>query len=390
MKLMKYCLLAILVLVGVRFTVVHFVPSQIDKRFNTTIAKAPYQASQAAITLYNSLPFIADMHSDSLLWQRDLLQSHAYGHQDIPRMIEANQALQIFTIVSKVPKNKNFHSNPSDSDSLTLPFILFGRPVQSWFDLTQRAVVQAKQLHMAAKLSGGTFSVITNKAQLVNYLISRQNNKVQTAGLLGIEGAHALSGNLENIDVLYDEGIRMIGLAHFFDNEVGGSAHGVEKHGLTEFGKQALQKMEGKGMFIDLSHASPALFADVIEHASKPVVVSHTGVKGTCDNNRNLSDEQLRQIAKSGGLVSIAFFETALCGNSVQDAAQAIIYTAKLIGTKHVALGSDFDGAIKALFEVRGLVTLVDALLELGMSQHDIKLIFGENVKDFLINNLPN
>ncbi|KZN59874.1 hypothetical protein N473_02860 [Pseudoalteromonas luteoviolacea CPMOR-1] len=390
MKALKYVVLAVLGVALLRMAIIHFVPPVIDKRFNSTLVQAPYKASLKAEKIYQDLSFIADMHSDSLLWQRDLLQLHQHGHQDIPRMIEANQALQVFTIVSKVPKNKNFDRNPSDTDSLTLPFILFGRPFESWFDLTERAKVQADQLHLTAKQSNGQFSVITNRTQLKRYISERNNNRAQTAGLLGVEGAHVLAGQLGNIDVLYDAGIRMVGLAHFFDNEVGGSAHGLEKYGLTEFGISALKKMEDKGMFIDLSHASPALFADVIKYASKPVVVSHTGVKGTCDNNRNLSDNQLKQVAESGGLVSIAFFETALCGNSVQDAAAAIKYTADLIGVEHVALGSDFDGAIKALFEVRGLVTLVDALLELGMDKRDIELIFGENMKDFLINNLPN
>jgi membrane dipeptidase len=104
-------------------------------------------------------------------------------------------------------------------------------------------------------------------------------------------------------------GFRMIGLAHFFDNEFAGSAHGVEKYGLTEQGRALVRDMERRKILVDLAHASPKTIEDVTAMASRPVIFSHTGVRGTCDNRRNLSDEQLRKIAATGGVIGIGFWD---------------------------------------------------------------------------------
>src|SRR5690606_9614838 len=99
-----------------------------------------------------------------------------------------------------------------------------------------------------------------------------------------------LEGRLENIDRMYDAGFRIMGLTHFFDNEVGGSAHGLEKGGLTPFGRRVIGRLEEKKMLVDLAHASRALIDDVLNMAERPVLVSHTGVEGTCPGPRNLTD----------------------------------------------------------------------------------------------------
>jgi len=366
-----------------------FVPNIIDKRFNKTINLPPYQVSDKAAKLYQSLNFVSDLHSDVLLWNRNIINKHSHGHEDIPRMLEANIGLQAFTIVNKVPKSLNFDKNDDQSDQITLPFIIQGRPISSWFDLTQRVVVQSESLQRFADESNGDLRVIKSKQDLTKYIEDRSKNKNMTAGFLGIEGAQALQGKMENLDVVYKAGIRMIGLTHFFDNEVGGSAHGIEKGGITDFGKLLIRKMEEKNVFVDLSHASPKLIDDVLAIATKPMLISHTGVKGTCDNVRNLSDEHLIKIARLGSVVGIAMFEKAICGTQAKDIAKAIKYTADLVGVEHVGLGSDFDGAIAAVFEVRGLPQIVDELLKLEMSEQDIELVMGENVKRVLLSHLP-
>ncbi len=366
-----------------------FVPAIVDQRFNTIINSGPYIVSEKANELYQSLEFISDLHSDVLLWDRDINKRHSYGHEDLPRMIEANMALQAFTIVNKVPTGLNFDKNSNESDQLTLPFIIQGRPILSWFDLTQRVVVQSQSLHKFAENSKGQLRVIKSKKDLQNFLVARHINQKIVAGFLGIEGAQALAGKIDNLDTVYNAGVRMIGLTHFFDNEVGGSAHGIVKGGLTDFGRNLIKKMEEKHIFVDLSHASPKLIDDVLAIAKEPILVSHTGVKGTCDNVRNLSDEHLLKIAQTGGVVGIAMFEQAICGTQAEDIAKAIKYTIDLIGAQHVGLGSDFDGAIASVFDVTGLPQIVDELLKLGIDENDIRLIMGENVKRVLLENLP-
>jgi membrane dipeptidase len=185
---------------------------------------------------------------------------------------------------------------------------------------------------------------------------------------------------VENLDRLFDAGFRMIGIAHFFDNEMGGSAHGVAKGGLTDKGRELVRRMQDKGLFIDLAHSSPKVIDDVLSMAARPVIVSHTGVKGTCDNARNLSDAQLKGIAQAGGLVGIGYWDTAVCGRDAKAIARAIRYTVDLIGVDHVALGSDFDGAIEAPFDTTGLVQITDELLQERLSEAEIRKIMGENV----------
>lgn len=392
---LKTRLVKILSLFAITFIFIYilariFVPGIVDKKLNTVLNRAPYKTSARALSFYQSLDFVSDLHSDVLLWDRDIILRHDYGHEDIPRMIDANMALQAFTMVNKVPQELNFDKNSSKSDKITLPFILQGRPVASWFDLTQRVLVQAQSLHQFASRSNGQFRVIASKQDLQTYINKRKNNRKMTAGFLGIEGAQALEGDLQNLDLVYDAGVRMIGLTHFFDNRIGGSAHGIVKGGLTPFGKKLVKRMEEKHIFVDLSHASPALIDDVLAIATKPVLISHTGVKGTCDNVRNLSDTHLIKLARLGSIVGIAMFEHAICGTKPKDVAKAIKYTVELIGARHVGLGSDFDGAIASVFDVTGLPQLVEELLLAGLSKRDIRLIMGENIKRVLLENLPN
>ena len=181
----------------------------------------------------------------------------------------------------------------------------------------------------------------------------------------------------------------MMAPTHFTDTAIGGAAAGVARGGLTPLGREWVKQMEARGMLIDLAHASPDTLQDVTAMATKPVVVSHTGVKGVCDNNRNLSDEQLRAVAATGGVIGIGFWDVATCGQDAKSIATAIRYTVAVVGAEHVALGSDFDGAVTEPFDASGLVLITEALLQQGVSEHDIRLIMGENVARVLSQTLP-
>ncbi|MBI1766561.1 MAG: dipeptidase [Acidobacteria bacterium] len=377
---MKKLLLVLLVLLLLVPAFLHYsyLPSR-AKAMNPTLNAPPYAASTAAKALHQMLR-VADMHADSLLWGRDLNQRSAWGHVDVPRLLEGNVVLQGFTVVTKVPQNMNIESNTGDSDQIRLLSVASFWPPSAWSSLTERALHQAALLHKYAAASGGKLTIIKSQADMFQYMERRKQDPHITAGFLGIEGAHALDGKLENLDRLYAAGYRMIGLAHFFDNEFAGSAHGVTKGGLTPLGKQLVEKLEEKKMFIDLAHASPAVINDVLKLARRPVLVSHTGVRATCDNARNLSDEQLKRISDSAGVVGIGFWDTATCGKDAKAIAQAIRHAVDVMGVDHVALGSDFDGAIAAPFDATGLVQITDALLQEKFSEADIRKIMGENV----------
>ena len=182
-----------------------------------------------------------------------------------------------------------------------------------------------------------------------------------------------LEGDPANVDAMFDAGFRMMSAAHFFDNEMAGSAHGVDKGGLTDKGRDMIRRMEAKQMIVDLSHGSDQLIDDVLAMATRPVVVSHTGVRGTCDNRRNLSDEQLqRRSPPMAGWSASASGKPPCAARMRRRSPRPIKYAADLIGVDHVALGSDFDGAVPVPFDATGLVKLTEALLAAGFSPEDI------------------
>jgi len=181
----------------------------------------------------------------------------------------------------------------------------------------------------------------------------------------------------------------MIGLTHFFDNKLGGSLHGISNQGLTDFGRDVVKAMEAKKIIVDLAHASPQMAADVLAIATRPVVVSHTGIHGNCETKRNFSDELMKQIADKGGLIAIGFWEAATCDTSPKGVAKTIVAAIKLLGEDHVALGSDYDGSIAVAFDVSELPSLTQALMTAGLTETTIAKIMGGNSIEFLKSNLP-
>ena len=212
----------------------------------------------------------------------------ARGHVDVPRLVEGGVALQAFTIVTKTPRRMNIESNTADTDNITLLAVAQLWPPRTWNNLTERALYQASRVTDAAARSDGRLTVVRTAADLAAFETKRASDKTAVAAFIGVEGAHALAGDLSNLDRLYEAGVRMMAPTHFFDTEIGGSAHGVSRSGLTPLGREWVARMEAKKMVIDLAHASPATLDDVLKIATRPVVVSHTGVRGTCDNQRNL------------------------------------------------------------------------------------------------------
>jgi microsomal dipeptidase-like Zn-dependent dipeptidase len=147
--------------------------------------------------------------------------------------------------------------------------------------------------------------------------------------------------------------------------------------------------MEAMGIVVDLAHLSPAAIDDVLDIATLPTVVSHTGVRATCDNRRNLSDEQIRRIAAGGGIIGIGYWETAVCGRTPGDIAKAIAHVAGVVGADHAALGSDYDGATTVGFDTSGVPAITQALLDAGLDDGSIRKILGENVLRVLSKTLP-
>ncbi len=377
---------AFLLLIIIGFIILFgFVPTYTDKSMN----KVTSTYSGTPSKMYQSLPFIADLHCDMLLWDRDFLKEHDYGHVDLPRMQKANMAFQVFTVVSKTPRGINIEQNSDDTDQIALLSFAQLRPPSNWFSIKARALNQCNELYKAADKSGGAFRVVSSQKELQQFISDRAKDHSLSAGMLGLEGAHCLEGDINNLKTFYDAGVRYIGLTHFFDNEWAGSAHGMKKEGLTEIGKQLVAKMNEMNMIIDLAHTSSQTIDDVFALTDRPVIISHTGVKGMCDNQRNLSDEHLIEIGKRNGLVGIGLWDTAVCGSDAAATVKSIRYVANKIGVDKVALGSDFDGATTTHFDVTGLPLIMEALKNDNFTDEEIELIMGGNVRNFLLKNLP-
>jgi membrane dipeptidase len=250
--------------------------------------------------------------------------------------------------------------------------------------------VQAEKLQEFASRSGGRLVPVRTAAELDLFLRFRaRGDSNGVAAILAMEGLHPLQGILARIDTLFNQGYRIGGLTHFFDNEVGGSSAGETKGGLTEFGKQVVARMEQLGMIVDLAHASSPLITDVLAVAKKPVMVSHTGVQGTCKGPRNLTDEALRAIASNRGVVGIGYWDAAVCDITPRGIARAIRYAVNVAGVQHVGLGSDFDGATTTMFDASQMVLVTDALLAEGFQPVEVEAIMGGNALRVLRAGLP-
>jgi microsomal dipeptidase-like Zn-dependent dipeptidase len=355
-----------------------FLPGYVEGSMNVVDGQPLIKASDEAKALHKTLN-IVDLHSDTLMWNRDLGDRADRGHMDLPRLQEGNVALQLFSSVTKTPKGQNYDGNGADTDNITLLTFAQLQPFKTWRSLVERSLYHASKRDNAVTGSDGKLQAVDKAQQLDALLAARQKDRSTVGAMLTIEGLHNLEGKLENLDRLYDAGFRMAGFTHFFDNELGGSMHGLKKGGLTPFGRDILRRMEAKGMIVDIAHLSHAGVAEVLAMAKRPVVSSHGGVQATCKVNRNLTDDEVRGVAKTGGVVGIGYWEGAICSTDPRAAAKAMKHVRDLVGIQHVALGSDYDGATTVRFDTSQLAQVTQALMDEGFTPDEIRAVMGEN-----------
>ncbi len=354
-------------------------PGIVEGGMNKVVDTPLPAVGERARTLHPRLA-IADMHADTLLWQRSLLAPAGRGQVDLPRLEAGNVALQVFSSVTKTPKSQNYDSNGADTDNITLLAMAQLQPPRTWNSLLQRSLWHAEKLRRAEAESRGRLRIVTSGADVRRLLADRAAGREVTGALLSIEGLQNIEGHLENLGRLHDAGFRMAGLAHFFDNEVAGSMHGLTKGGLTPLGRRVVTEMERRGMIVDIAHSSHAAVSDVLAMAKKPVVSSHGGVQATCRVNRNLTDGEIRGVARTGGLVGIGYWDAAICDLRPAAIAATIAHVRDLVGIDYVGLGSDFDGAVTTGFDTAGLFNVTQALVDRGFTDDEIAKVMGGNL----------
>jgi membrane dipeptidase len=357
-------------------------PSIAEKSMNRIEGSGQWPVSAAARALHKRLVII-DTHGDTLLWQHSIDAPSDRGHIDLARLEAGNVALQVFSSVTKTPKGQNYESNSDKTDNITLLAIAQAQPFNTWglfgAALLNRSLWHAEKLARAEAASKGRLRIIRTPDDLSQLIADRAAGKRVTGALLSSEGMQNLEGNPANLAVLQRAGFRMMGLTHFFDNDIAGSMHGEKKTGLTPLGRRLVPVMEDRGIIIDLAHSSHATFAEVMQVARRPVVISHGGVKGTCNTNRNLTDAELRLLARNGGVIGIGYWDAAVCAATPQATAKAILHAARIAGIDHVGLGSDFDGSTTTGFDTAHIDAVTEALLAAGMAEADIAKVMGGN-----------
>ena len=365
-----------------------FSPKLVEESMNKLVPTSQ-KISPEAEALTKTL-FIADLHGDTLMWKRDLLTPATRGHIDLPRLEAGHVGLQVFSSVTKTPRGQNYDANGADTDNITALAIGQLQPVRTWGSLLERSLWHAEKLERAQAKSKDRLMIVRTRADLDALLAARaKGGAIPVGALLSIEGLQNLEGKRANLDVLYNAGFRMAGFAHFFDNEVAGSMHGTKKGGLTPLGRQIFADMEARGMVVDIAHASHAAVADILKMAKRPVVSSHGGVQATCKVNRNLTDDEIRGVARTGGVVGIGYWDAAICSTDPRAIAKAIAHVRDLVGIDHVGLGSDFDGATTTPFDTAGVAHVTQALMDEGFTKADIEKVMGGNVLRVLKAVLP-
>ncbi|MCX7566407.1 membrane dipeptidase [Sulfitobacter sp. F26169L] len=382
MRLLRNTILTLVLLAAFALIIFWaFVPAMVEKSSNPVGTGGPYPVSDAAAALHKTL-IIGDLHADPLLWSRDLSVRGNRGQVDIPRLIEGNVALQVFSAVTKSPAGQNYEENSAEAfDNITA--LAFGQrwPIATWTSLLARAEHQAKKLHDVEAASNGRLKIIKTRADLEEVLAARANGTEITGGILGIEGAHPLESDIGNLDRIVAAGYRVIALQHFFDNALGGSLHGTSNQGLTDFGKQVVQEVAARDLILDIAHSSPQVAEDVMALTDIPLIVSHTGVQAHCDVKRNYPDPLMKRIAATGGVIGMGYWDEVTCGDSTPRGIAKMIKAAiELVGEDHVALGSDFDGSVGTEFDTSELAALTNALMDIDLTETQIRKVMGENM----------
>jgi membrane dipeptidase len=190
---------------------------------------------------------------------------------------------------------------------------------------------------------------------------------------------------LSRVERFAHRGVRSIGFLHFSANDAGYPAYGRgrrDQDGLTAWGFELVRRCEAAGVLVDLAHINRRGFLDACAVATKPPIVSHTGVLGAFEHWRNIDDTQLRAVAEKGGVVGVVFYPRYLGGDGLEPVVRHFRHILDVVGEDTPALGSDWDGFIiptRELADPRGLPLLTDALLAAGLSERTLSKVLREN-----------
>lgn len=216
--------------------------------------------------------------------------------------------------------------------------------------------------------------------------VQRLKSEGRHAFLLGVENGICIGRDIDFVDTLATRGVTYITLTHVYDNQLCTSSSKTRNRraGLTPTGRAVVERMNALGVIIDLSHCSERTFYDVIEMTTRPVVCSHSGVKAIRNHDRNLTDDQLRAIARNGGVIQIVAYRGFVGRGRNTDVSRMvdhIDHAVRIAGIDHVGIGTDFDGGghLVGLRDDADFINITVELIRRGYKDEDIGKILGAN-----------
>jgi membrane dipeptidase len=296
---------------------------------------------------------VVDLHSDVILdvasGKRDIAVRGTTGHVDLPRLREGGMDVQVFAMfVHPRYAGKGFQRVSELLDA-------FDTLTRAQRTLAPATTVEAIQQAVRAG---------------------------RIAAVLSVENGSAIDGDVANLDRLYARGVRILGLTWNQSNDLADGALEDTHGGLTPLGRRALARMADLRMVIDVSHLSERAFWSVLEATTGPVIATHSNASALTPHRRNLTDDQLRALARRGGVVGVNYYPAFTGGSTIGHILDHLDYLVRIMGPDHVALGSDFDGfsqTIRGLEDVSKLPALTAGLLARGHTPDDVRKILGGN-----------
>lgn len=349
---------------------------------------------------------VADLHSDTALRMVeegfDFSMRDSTGHMDLPRLKEGGVDLQVFAC-----------------------WVDTNTPIEECRPTVDRLL---DSLYAQIGRNPDKIAVCRNAAEADSII-----DRGRIAAFLAIENGVAIENNLDNLQHFYDRGVRYMTLTHTGSNDwcISSADTTPAFHGLTDFGRDIVRKMNELGMIVDVSHAAPSAVEEVLKISTDPIIASHSCVYALCPHDRNLTDDQIGAIAAKGGVIGVNFY-TGYLSKEFNDLDKAfeekhkteidsfkalypdygerrkamrplyaeykeqvdslnidyniildhIDYIAKLVGPDYVALGSDFDGVHRiprGMDDCSMMPNITKGLLARGYSDIDIRKILGGN-----------
>lgn len=345
--------------------------AEMTAEYTVTASKIGYEPDSMTIVLVTGVRadflletvhnrgFFIDLHNDVLekvVSGYQLGTWHSFNHSDIPRFRQGGVDAQMFALWADPSQ---FATNPY-----------------------QRVLTMADSFDTQVTRNPATLGQARTEAEIVQL-----NAAGKIAGILAVEGGHAIEDDLNKLRALHARGARYMTITWNNSTTWATSAADPQSatRGLTEFGRTVIRTMDTLGMIIDVSHTGIRTIEDILATTTNPIIASHSGARALRNHYRNLTDAQLIAIAQTGGVIGVVFYPYFLSASSsatIDTVIRHVDYIKNLVGVDHVAVGSDFDGIEQTpvgLEDVSRFPALTLALLKHGYSPSDVRKINGEN-----------